>query len=85
MSYYSQNSTVRYKQDGSHLTLADQEAHRVISNCLMDSGLVIVLEEGGDLNLAAERYSLVDPLDDTKDFLMGNGEFTVNIALVDQG
>lgn len=85
MRYYSQTLTVKYKQDGSPLTLADQAAHRVIADCLEGSGLVVVSEEGEDLYLAAERNWLVDPLDGIKDFLAGNGEFTVNIALVDQG
>jgi 3'(2'), 5'-bisphosphate nucleotidase len=85
MRYYPQTLTVQYKQDGSPLTLADQAAHRVIADRLEGSGLVVVSEEGEDLYLAAERYWLVDPLDGTKDFLAGNGEFTVNIALVDQG
>lgn len=85
MRYYQQTLTVQHKQDGSPLTLADQAAHRVIAGHLLDSGLVFVSEEGEDLHLAAERYWLVDPLDGTKDFLAGNGEFTVNIALVDQG
>lgn len=84
LRYYPQTLTVQYKQDGSPLTLADQEAHRVIADRLVGSGLVVVSEEGEDLHLAAERYWLVDPLDGTKDFLAGNGEFTVNIALVDQ-
>ncbi len=85
MNYYQQTLVVQNKQDGSPLTLADQAAHRVIADCLVDSGLVVVSEEGEDLHLSAERYWLVDPLDGTKDFLAGNGEFTVNIALVAQG
>lgn len=85
MRYYPQTLALQYKQDGSPLTFADQAAHRVILDHLAESGLVVVSEEGEDLHLAAERYWLVDPLDGTKDFLAGNGEFTVNIALVDQG
>jgi len=85
MHYYPQNLTVQHKQDGSPLTLADQAAHRVIADRLVGSHLVVVSEEDQDLHLSAERYWLVDPLDGTKDFLAGNGEFTVNIALVDQG
>lgn len=85
MRYYQQTLTVQHKQDGSPLTLADQAAHRVIADRLAGSGLVAVSEEGEDLHLAAKRYWLVDPLDGTKDFLARNGEFTVNIALVDQG
>jgi 3'(2'), 5'-bisphosphate nucleotidase len=85
MSYYEQILTVQHKQDGSPLTLADQASHLVIIDHLAGSGLVVVSEEGENLHLAAERYWLVDPLDGTKDFLACNGEFTVNIALVDQG
>jgi 3'(2'), 5'-bisphosphate nucleotidase len=84
MRHYLQILTVQYKQDGSALTIADQAAHYVITRHLACSGLVVVSEEGKDLHLAAERYWLVDPLDGTKDFLAGNGEFTVNIALIDQ-
>ena len=85
MRYYPQTLTVQHKQDGSPLTVADHAAHSVIVGHLADGGLVVVSEEGEDLHLAAERYWLVDPLDGTKDFLAGNGEFTVNIALVAQG
>lgn len=85
MSYYQQALMVEHKQDGSPLTLADQAAHRVIAEQLSKSGLVVVSEEDEDLHLDAERYWLVDPLDGTKDFLAGNGEFTVNIALIDRG
>lgn len=85
MRYYQQTLIVRHKQDGSPLTLADQAAHRAIVGHLAVSGLIVVSEEGKDLHLDAERYWLVDPLDGTKDFLAGNDEFTVNIALVDQG
>ena len=85
MDHYHQNLVVQHKQDGSPLTLADQAAHRMIADCLANNGLVVVSEEGEDLHPFAERYWLVDPLDGTKDFLARNGEFTVNIALVDQG
>lgn len=82
--YYPQTLAVQYKQDGSALTLADEAANCVMASHLADSGLVVVSEEVEDLHLAAQRYWLVDPLDGTKDFLAGNGEFTVNVALVDQ-
>jgi 3'(2'), 5'-bisphosphate nucleotidase len=84
MRYYQQMLTVQRKQDASPLTLADQAAHNEIVDRLEETGLVVVSEEGQDLHLAAERYWLVDPLDGTKDFLAENGEFTVNIAMVDQ-
>lgn len=85
LSHYQQPLSVAHKQDGSPLTLADQAAHLAIVRHLAHSGVTIVSEEGEDLHLDAERYWLVDPLDGTKDFLAGNGEFTVNIAVVDQG
>jgi 3'(2'), 5'-bisphosphate nucleotidase len=85
LRYYQQPLPVAHKQDGSPLTLADQAAHLAIARHLSHSGVTIVSEEGRDLHLDAERYWLVDPLDGTKDYLAGNGEFTVNIALVDQG
>ncbi len=85
MQYYHKTLNVQYKLDGSPLTLADQAAHRVIADRLAVSGLGVVSEEGENLCLTGERFWLVDPLDGTKDFLDGNGEFTVNIALVDQG
>ncbi len=84
MHDYQQTLTVQHKQDDSSLTPADKAAHRVIDNCLVNSGLGIVSEEGESLHLATEQYWMVDPLDGTKDFMAGNGEFTVNIALVDQ-
>lgn len=85
MRYYPQTLAKHYKQDGSPVRIADQAAHRVTADRLVDSGLVVVSEEGEDLHLAAEHYWLVDQLDGTKDFLAGIGEFTVNIALVNQG
>lgn len=85
MRYYQKEFRVKHKQDGSPLTQADQEAHHVILHHLAETGLLVVSEEGDDLHLNAERYWLVDPLDGTKDFLAGNNEFTVNIALIDQG
>ncbi len=82
MHYYPQSLTVNYKQDFSPLTLADQAAHQIITARLVDSGLVVVSEEGDNLHMNAERFWLVDPLDGTKDFLARNGDFTVNISLV---
>jgi len=77
--------TVQHKLDGSPLTLADHASHLVIADHFLERGLVAVSEEGEHIHPAAERYWLVNPLDGTKGFLAGNTEFTVNIALVDQG
>lgn len=85
MSVYRRPQKIEIKKDGSPLTEADQSAHHAIVAVLRDSGLTIVSEESDDLCIDAQRYWLVDPLDGTKDFLAGNDEFTVNIALfVDQ-
>ncbi len=83
MSVYRQAMNVEIKRDGSPLTLADQNAHHAIIAVLSASGLPVVSEECDELHLDAQRYWLVDPLDGTKDFLAGNDEFTVNIALIE--
>ncbi len=75
---------VEHKGDGSPVTRADRLAHEAAGAVLAGSGIAVVSEEGADLLLDADEYWLVDPLDGTKDFLAGNGEFTVNIALVRQ-
>ena len=78
---------IEHKSDESPLTAADLAAHRLISTEL--PGLLplpIISEEGELLEFADrhlwENYWLVDPLDGTKEFIAGNGEFTVNIALI---
>lgn len=84
LSIYRQTLEVEIKKDGSPLTLADQNAHQAIIAVLGASGLPVVSEECDDLHMDAQRYWLVDPLDGTKDFLAGNDEFTVNIALIEE-
>src|SRR5688572_4698763 len=80
---------VALKSDNSPLTEADQVAHRIITRELaaLDVGIPILSEESQPAEHATRRswlrYWLVDPLDGTKEFLKRNGEFTVNIALVD--
>ena len=81
---------VTRKLDDSPLTEADQVAHRIISEALeqLDVKLPVLSEESLPAEHAArrewKRYWLVDPLDGTKEFVKRNGEFTVNIALVDE-
>lgn len=88
---YQGDFDVEYKQDESPLTLADQRAHELIVAQLtaLDSSIPILSEEGEPPAFAVrqqwQRYWLVDPLDGTKEFVKRNGEFTVNIALIDQG
>jgi 3'(2'), 5'-bisphosphate nucleotidase len=80
---------VSRKSDDSPLTEADQVAHGIISRALvkLDAAVPILSEESVPADHATrrewKRYWLVDPLDGTKEFVKRNGEFTVNIALVD--
>ncbi|WP_282040870.1 3'(2'),5'-bisphosphate nucleotidase CysQ [Halomonas alimentaria] len=90
MSVYARDFSVEEKEDKSPLTEADQAAHNVIVAGLnaLPGGIPVLSEEdeagfsGPD---ADGRYWLVDPLDGTKEFIKRNGEFTVNIALIEHG
>lgn len=86
MAVYSRPIAVELKEDRTPLTEADKGAHAAIADALGGSGLPLLSEEGAKVP-AAERqrwgpYWLVDPLDGTKEFIRRNGEFTVNIALM---
>ena len=89
--YRGSDFGVRAKADDSPLTEADLRAHRVIADGLqsLDPVLPILSEESAPPPFAERqgwaRYWLVDPLDGTKEFIERNGEFTVNIALVEHG
>jgi 3'(2'), 5'-bisphosphate nucleotidase len=89
LEVYDHEFDVEFKQDNSPLTLADKLAHEAISEVLKEDGLPILSEEGKSIpyetRKAWESFWVVDPLDGTKEFVKRNGEFTVNIALVEQG
>jgi len=89
MEVYATNFEVEIKGDNSPLTVADQNANAVINSFLVDTGIPIISEENKQTNYEErrnwQRCWIVDPLDGTKEFVKRNGEFTVNIALVDQG
>lgn len=91
LEIYESDFEVTSKSDGSPLTLADQNANAVIEQGLkaLKPRLPIVSEESKRPDAAVRnewrRYWLVDPLDGTKEFTKRNGEFTVNIALIDDG
>lgn len=90
LKIYSEPFEVENKADGSPVTKADAAAEKVILAGLRERfpDVPVVAEESveaGDLPEAGPRYFLVDPLDGTKEFLKKNGEFTVNIALVEDG
>lgn len=78
------------KGDGSPVTVADETAEAIILDALARAapGIPVVAEESvaaGRVPAIGERFILVDPLDGTKEFLSRNGEFTVNIAVVERG
>lgn len=90
LEVYGRNFSVQEKEDKSPLTEADAAAQAVISAGLkqLTPGMPILSEEAvGDFAGADAdgRYWLVDPLDGTKEFIKRNGEFTVNIALIEAG
>lgn len=92
MAIYSNKDAyqIEHKSDESPLTAADLAAHRLISAELPGLLALPIISEEGELPEFADRhlwenYWLVDPLDGTKEFIAGNGEFTVNIALVQRG
>ena len=84
---YTTSTIVSYKSDNSPLTLADKEANRIIEKHLIPLGLPILSEEG-EITPYSERknwnkFWLVNPLDGTREFVKRNGNFTVNIALME--
>ena len=84
MEVYAQPFEVYTKDDDSPVTQADLRASNIIKEVLKPTGLPFVSEEDlpPDRSLF-KRYWLVDPLDGTAEFVKRNGEFTVNIALID--
>lgn len=81
-------NSLEYKKDHSPLTLADKKAHNIIFNYLSENTEIpIISEEGKQVDFAIrskwKKFWLVDSLDGTKEFIKKNGEFTVNIALID--
>ena len=88
-TYYKLKTEVSFKKDRSPLTEADLASNKFIINSLseIDKDIPILSEESlVDWNVRKNwtRYWLVDPLDGTKEFINQNGEFTVNIALIEK-
>jgi 3'(2'), 5'-bisphosphate nucleotidase len=89
LEVYQSDFAVTHKQDDSPLTQADLAAHALIFETLgkLSPALPVLSEEDADIPYAVRRswprYWLVDPLDGTKEFVKRNGEFTVNIALIE--
>ena len=91
LQVYNNEFDVAYKGDGSPLTEADRRSHRCIVNVLqsLTPDIPVLSEESEtivfDRRREWKKFWLIDPLDGTKEFVKRNGEFTVNIALVDNG
>ena len=92
LTYYGGSDVqVDRKADDSPLTEADRAAHRILLDGLtdLDRSIPVISEEGEMAPWVSrrewERFWLVDPLDGTKEFIKRNGEFTVNVALIDHG
>jgi 3'(2'), 5'-bisphosphate nucleotidase len=90
LTHYAENADIRLKSDLSPVTKADEEAEALILKRLarLAPGIPVIAEESvaeGRVPDFGTRFFLVDPLDGTKEFLQKNGEFTVNIALVEHG
>jgi 3'(2'), 5'-bisphosphate nucleotidase len=85
--YNSENFEIESKIDDSPITLADKISHEIILNKLNCTGIPVLSEEGKDISYRVrkkwKKLWIVDPVDGTKEFIKRNGEFTVNIALVE--
>lgn len=89
LQIYSSDVTVELKSDRSPLTEADRRSHEIIKAILIESGIPLLSEEGEKVSFKErekwKHFWLIDPLDGTKEFVKRNGEFTVNIALIENG
>jgi len=87
LDVYHSEFAVEYKADNSPLTQADRKSHELILDALSRFKIPVLSEEGREIPYPErktwERLWIVDPLDGTKEFIKHNGEFTVNIALVE--
>jgi len=90
MAIYATDFSAKEKGDLTPVTEADEAAERIILSGLakIDPTIPVISEEAasaGRIPEVSARFFLVDPLDGTKEFISRNGEFTVNIALVEDG
>ena len=90
MAVYASDFTVQWKSDETPVCAADRQGEEVIVAMLEKAfpGVPIVAEEAcaaGRVPAIGEKFFLVDPLDGTKEFVKRNGEFTVNIGLIENG
>lgn len=91
LPYWRNNTAVEIKADNSPLTAADLAVHHLLVAGLQSiaPNIPVLSEEAADISLAERsawsQWWLIDPLDGTKEFIAGSDEFTVNVALIDQG
>ncbi|MEM0519674.1 3'(2'),5'-bisphosphate nucleotidase CysQ [Aequorivita flava] len=89
LKIYQTNFEVEIKNDNSPLTIADKKANEVIMDFLRPTNIPIISEENKQQPYEVRKHWqqcwIVDPLDGTKEFIKRNGEFTVNIALIENG
>ena len=89
LEVYNSDFAVETKDDKSPLTEADKRAHIAIMNELSTTNIPVLSEEGKMMEYTERKnwkqFWMVDPLDGTKEFVKRNGEFTVNIALIENG
>jgi 3'(2'), 5'-bisphosphate nucleotidase len=91
LPYWQADVAVKTKADESPITAADMAAHHILAAGLarLDTSIPVLSEEDCDIPLLQRqqwtRWWLVDPLDGTKEFISGSAEYTVNVALIEQG
>ena len=86
--YYSGEFDVQIKDDDSPLTKADKASHNLIMSFLKKTNIPVLSEEDEEISYDKRKtwnqLWIVDPIDGTKEFIKRNGEFTVNIALIEE-
>lgn len=90
MEIYKTDFEIEKKSDSSPVTAADEQAETLILDALraIDPELALIAEESvaaGHIPEHGNRFALIDPLDGTKEFVNNRGEFTVNIAIIENG
>ncbi|WNH08621.1 3'(2'),5'-bisphosphate nucleotidase CysQ [Thalassobellus suaedae] len=89
LKIYNKDFNIEYKDDKSPLTDADLTSNQIIMDALKQTSIPIISEENKQISYAIrQKWNqcwIVDPIDGTKEFIKRNGEFTVNIALVEKG
>ncbi len=87
MDVYAGDFDTDYKKDGSPITLADRHANDIICSALEKTGIMVISEESPKEDFRVRKNQklvwMVDPVDGTKEFTSRNGEFTINIALIE--